>query len=62
MNLEYRSGRHIDFDVGDAKRAPIFWPPLDESGRGDQQQQRDEENARVEYFTNDFARFQEEEH
>ena len=27
-----------------------------------QQQQRDDENARVEYFTNDFARFQEEEH
>ena len=27
-----------------------------------QQRQRDEENARVEYFTNDFARFQEEEH
>ena len=45
MNLEYRSGRYIDFDVGDAKRAPIFWPPLDESGRGDQQQQRDEETC-----------------
>ena len=45
MNLEYRSGRHIDFDVGDAKRAPIFWPSLDESGRGDQQQQRDGETC-----------------